>query len=58
MRSKHSYFEAARNDQSVFSVLRKMPHHKDGVLLVPDYYPDGPIAASRSLLLSLVILFD
>ncbi len=50
MHQKHpSYFISARNDQSVFSVISKLPHHKDSVLVMSDFYPYGPIAASRSL---------
>ena len=49
MRQKHSYFVSARNDQSVFSVLSKLPHHKDSVLIMPTFYLNGPIVAARSL---------
>ncbi len=48
MQQKHRDFVGGRNDQSVFSVLSKLPQHKDSVLLMPDCYQCGPFQDLRS----------
>jgi hypothetical protein len=49
MKQKHSNFFGARNDQSIFSVLSKLPRYKDSVLLLPDCYQCGPFQDLRCL---------